>query len=320
MKKFLVSAVQLVVHTILRPAEKLLLDRYDGRTPKPVVFVVGPPRSGTTLVYDLLVTKYEFSYFSNFAHRFFRTPAAITLLTKLVGLNWSGSFGSDYGHIRGWSAPNEGGQIWNRWFDDSIGYCDSGNLLEVDADSIKRTVFAVSEAQSAPFINKNVMHSNRMLLLEAIFPGCLFIEVRRDVCDTVRSIVRAQRKNQGPRLDDNKWWSVRPSCAVSLDDTDSISRGCAQVLGVRYDIERNARALGDNRVLRVNYEDVCENTSQFLQNVQDFLKLNGVMLNVKHSVPRVFERMPSRKLDPNEEELLQVKLDEYERALDAEHV
>ena len=34
------------------------------------VFIIGPPRSGTTLLYQVLVARYTFGYFSNWMARF----------------------------------------------------------------------------------------------------------------------------------------------------------------------------------------------------------------------------------------------------------
>ena len=43
-----------------------------------------------------------------------------------------------------------------------------------------------------PFVNKNVLHSVHMMVLDRIFPGCLFIELNRKPVDNVRSIVQAR--------------------------------------------------------------------------------------------------------------------------------
>ncbi len=117
MKALLKSAIRSTVHTVLGPMETRLLARH----PEPIhppVFIIGPPRSGTSLFYELLVTRYDLAFFSNLAHRFWRTPAAVTRLGASVIRNRRPRFESDYGHIAGWSAPNEGGWIWQRWLDE----------------------------------------------------------------------------------------------------------------------------------------------------------------------------------------------------------
>lgn len=60
-----------------------------------------------------------------------------------------------------------------------------------------------------PPVTKNVLHSVHMMVLDWVFPGCVFIELNREPVDNVRSIVRArvQRRWVRPvRL----WFSVKP--------------------------------------------------------------------------------------------------------------
>ncbi len=42
---------------------------------------------------------------------------------------------------------------------------------------MRGTVAAISRALGAPFVSKNVMHSVQVGLLDAVFPGAVFIEV-----------------------------------------------------------------------------------------------------------------------------------------------
>ena len=75
----------------LAPFEIVLLRRAP-EPDEPVCFIVGPPRSGTTLLYELLVRCFYFSYFSNLAHRFYRTPVAATRIGRRLIHSWEGTF------------------------------------------------------------------------------------------------------------------------------------------------------------------------------------------------------------------------------------
>ena len=79
-----VEAVRGGIMQLLMPLERRELRLTANVTPK-VCFVLGPPRSGTTLLYELLLTRFRFAYFSNLAHRFYRTPVAASRL----GLRWT---------------------------------------------------------------------------------------------------------------------------------------------------------------------------------------------------------------------------------------
>ncbi|PWE33030.1 hypothetical protein DDZ14_08050, partial [Maritimibacter sp. 55A14] len=238
------SAVRGAVHAALGPMEARLLARQTGPARWPHVFILSAPRSGTSLFYELMVTRYRFAYFSNLAHRFWKTPVAASRLGRRLIDRHKAAYRSDYGHIAGWSAPNEGGWIWQRWLADGP-WCDETALPSLPVAEMRATLGAMSDLFDAPFVNKNVMHSNRVRLLDAIFPGCLFIEVRRDRADTARSIIRAQERDKGPARSPDEWWSVRPSDAGGAD---LVERACRQVAGVAADIARDCAHIGQDRL------------------------------------------------------------------------
>ncbi len=301
MKAFAKSAIRGTVHTVLTPFENRILARQSA--PQwPHVFILGAPRSGTSLFYELMTAGFEFSYFSNLAHRFYKTPLAATWLGARLIPAHTPVYQSEYGHISGWGAPNEGGWIWQRWLEDGP-WTDERGLASLPVTEIRATLAGVSALSGAPFINKNVMHSNRVRLLDALFPNCLFIEVRRDAKDTARSIIRAQRRNKGPVRDHEEWWSVRPSNAGG--DTD-IERACRQVTGVAQDIERDCTHIGTERHFRVGHEALCANPRHFLAAVAEFLTQNGVPITPRpnDAIPDRFTTRTSKPLAPEEEATL----------------
>lgn len=305
MKTFAKSILRGTVHTVLAPLEARMLAQ-EPSAQWPHVFILGAPRSGTSLFYELMVTGFDFSYFSNLSHRFYKTPLAATRVGSGLVAAHKPTYQSDYGHISGWAAPNEGGWIWQRWLEDGP-WTDERILPSLPAQEIRATLAGMSALANAPFINKNVMHSNRVRLLDALFPGCLFLEVRRDASDTARSIIRAQRRNKGHKRDSEGWWSVRPSNAGG--DTD-IERACRQVIGVAQDIERDCAHVGADRHLRIDYEALCANPKQVLANVAQFLGPHGVPVSSlpRAPVPDSFTLRASRPLADQEETLLEQML------------
>lgn len=296
MKAWLKSAVRGSVHTALSPMERRLLAQH-GTARWPHVFIVGAPRSGTSLFYELLVTRYRFSFFSNLAHRFYKTPVAATRLGHSLIDRRTGVFQSSYGHISGWSAPNEGGWIWQRWLEDGP-WTDESALAALPADEIRATLAAMSQVLDAPFVNKNVMHANRLRLLQALFPDCLILEVRRDPAETVRSIVRARQRNKGPALNPDHWWSVQPSNARG---GDLIEQACQQVTGVAADIARDSRTGGRDNLFSLDYGELCATPTAVLDRVAGFLADHGVLVETRRAVPETFPRTRSEPFPDTEE-------------------
>lgn len=303
MKTAFKRLVRGTVHSTLTPMEQRLLQRHP-RLHRPPVFIVGAPRSGTSLFYELLVTRYRLAYLSNLAHRFYKTPSAVTKLGRRALVAHRANYTSDYGHIDGWGAPNEGGWIWQRWLPDGD-WQDETALVAADAQEMRATLAVQEAVQDAAFVNKNVMHANRMRLLDAIFPGCLFIDVRRDRADTARSIIRAQSRHKGPQPDAQAWWSVRPSNARPAD---VVTRAALQVNGVAADIARDGARIGTDRLHSISYEELCRNTGTTLDGVAAFLRGHGLRVAEKGTVPDHFDLAPSRPLDPADETTLQEAL------------
>lgn len=303
MKAVLKQAARATVHRLLRPAEARLLARHPA-TRHPPCFIVGAPRSGTSLFYELLVTRYRLAFFSNLAHRFWRTPAAVTRLGWPLIAPRCPSFTSDHGHIEGWGAPNEAGWIWRRWLADGD-WSDERTAPGLPGAEMRGTLGAMEAVMGAPFVNKNVMHSNRMRLLDALFPGCIFIEVRRNSAATARSIIRAERNNKGPARHPDDWWSVRPS---NVAPGDVVERAALQVRGVAADIARDGAFLGNDRLLSIDYDDLCAAPEICLDGVGAFLKGHGLPLVQHMPVPRAFNLPSAPLLDPPDERRMQALL------------
>lgn len=306
MKTLAKSALRGTVHTVLAPLEARMLARQP-QAKWPHMFILGAPRSGTSLFYELMITRFRLAYFTNLAHRFYKTPLAATKLGKPFLSPHKPGFQSDYGHIPGWAAPNEGGWIWQRWLEDGP-WTDEHMMQDVPVEQIRATLAGMSNLSHAPFINKNVMHSNRVRLLDALFPGCLFMEVQRDAKDTTRSIIRAQRRNKGPQRDHEEWWSVRPSNSGGATD---IERACRQVVGVAKDIERDCAHVGANRHIGIDYKALCADPKSTLDEVARFLTDHGVPASmVAHApIPDQFTLRATKPLSAEEEELLDEMLD-----------
>jgi len=305
MKKFVKPILQATTHTALAPLERRVLERYKNKERWPHVFILGAPRSGTSLFYELLVSRYQFSFFSNLAHRFWKTPVAASYVGRKIITSRSGAYQSTYGHISGWSSPNEGGWIWQRWLVDGP-WADESILSNLPVDEMRATLAAMSNIFTAPFVNKNVMHSNRIRLLNALFPECLFIEVRRDPTETVRSIIRAQRRHKGPEHDNDGWWSVRPS---SAGGADMIERACRQVKGIATDIAKDCAHLDRDCLHIVDYAALCSDPHKTLAQTAAFLENHGVPMTLRAEVPDRFEVSNIKPLSVGEEKQIAVDLE-----------
>ncbi len=282
--------------------------RRTGDRPKsPPVFIVGPPRSGTTLLYESLVTRYCFAYFSNLADQFHLAPVAATAFGIFLVRGWRGEFESRYGHIAGWGAPSEAGRIWDRWLPSPRrNRTDSAKAEK----QLQTTIFALSGLFDAPFINKNVMLSMHIGLLSRVFENPVFIRVTRDPVENVRSILRAQEDGIGPFVDG--WWSVRPTLAERFQNADRLTKACAQVIGIEADIVGDCKRHAFGRLFTVDYQEMCERPRHLLDELGTFMRSCNIELRDRWQLPARFSR-PSKKGTRLSDATIRTKLDEITR-------
>ena len=305
-RKLAATPIRCAAFIGLGATERRLRAEAAGAVYGPVCFILGPPRSGTTLVYEMLVRRFGMSYTSNLANFLFTTPAAATRLGLRHVEAWrktgGGRYENEYGQIAGWGAPNEGGNLWDRWLprDEHVA---GDHAKKVPAERIRRTMEALARVMGGPFVNKNVMHSVHMELLDRIFPGCVFVQVERDPLANVRSIVRYRLDHVRRPEDLRKWRSVKPRAWKRFAGQHHAVQAAAQVLFTHADVRAAAADLGDDRRFELGYEAMCADPEGMLEAVGRFLRGHGVKLNAGDPVSGSFSASAGKPMDDESEQL-----------------
>jgi len=156
------------------------------------VFLVGAPRSGTSLVYKTLCLHPDVSYISNWVRRAPAVPQ-LALLNRAAGhlpelrrRAWFG--GGDnayvYGRQRPWwerafPMPVEGEPLYKRAGVGTNGSTDPN--CSADLDRLRGSFAAVVRAGGGTtFVNKRIANNHRIPLLFEAFPEARFVEIVRD--------------------------------------------------------------------------------------------------------------------------------------------
>ncbi len=279
----------------LWPRERALIARARGEHFPPPVFIVGPPRSGTTLVYEAFVGTFRFAYISNLAHRLYRTPVAATSLGMRAIDAYEPRYESKWGHVAGWAAPNEAGWVWERWFtshDDAASPAPDARATA----SMHDVVGGLSTLMRGPFLNKNVNHSVWMLFLARAFPGATFIEVQRSPVESARSMLKA-RRDEGGDTHLHEWSSVKPRGWAKFSGENPEAQCVAQALLVARQIEEDAAQLDPVQRLAIPYDEFCAEPAKWLEHVRWRLLKAGIPLRERRDPPAPFERRGKREDD-----------------------
>ncbi len=250
-----------VLGGLLALAERVTL-RPEARVERPVVFVLGLPRSGTTLVSQYLVHRLAVAYFTHGVGRHPKAPAVVTRLQHWLHGDYCSDFRSEYGKARGPSSPRVAGSFCGRFFglDDYVRFED---VSEADARTLRATIAATQRVfGGAPFVNKNVKHMLRIDALARLFPDPLFVVVRRDLRDVALSMLEAHHKGLA---DASGWWSVKPPDHAALRELPLPEQIVGQLVSLRDRLHRDLAALDASRVFWIDYADFCASPANAIE-------------------------------------------------------
>jgi hypothetical protein len=278
----------------LRPIERRLLEGAR-RAPHPLLLVVGPPRSGTTLAYQILAHALPVTWFNNLGELFPRSPLAANVLFRRWCRPPAPCFESFYGNTASLLAPNDAFHVWDRWLGNDR-YSVPASLLPAVQDDMRRFFDAWTTTFDRPLLNKNVRNAACVELLAEVFPEAFFVVVRRDPLRVAQSLIQARQFVQGDRAAGWGLWSRDVPAADPLECVDAV---CDQVREIDGRLQASTQRLG-SRAVEVRYEALCESPVDVVETIVQRLpglsgfdpdRLRGLRLSVRDTL-----RLDSREL------------------------
>lgn len=240
--------------------------RQDIAMPQAPFFIIGPPRSGTTLLYQLMVQAFRFSYFPNIANTFYQCPIFAAKLAKKSSRDYSSQFESGYGYEKGMMSPSEAGNIWNRWFphesQEGFNYTPAGYLAAGTRNEIRQTVAQFTKLFDAPFITKNVKMSVRLPAIQEVFPNANLIQIKRDPLESALSLLKIRRRRGGG------WWSAMPKEIEAIKPLSEWEQAACQVYFLEKNIADDIQLFPPDQHHIVHYSDVCKDAHKTLADIK----------------------------------------------------
>ena len=295
---------------ILATLEKRLIDKYSNKEIYPPVFIIGAPRSGSTLLYKLLTERYKFSYFSNFSSMFYETPVLGTLIQKKLRIKASKSeYTFNYGRVNGLGSPSECGEFWYRWFPKGMHvYVPHGKTSFHNLEELRNEISGMSKFTDAPMIFKNLYNSMRIAPIVESMPNALFVVCRRNHLNNSLSILNGRITNLKQK---DKWWSLPPKEIDLLLGLPYSAQVTGQVFYTYKQIEADKKRYGKDRFLEIHYEDLCSNVYKILKKIEQFIDLKGYQLQVRSDVPVKFRVMEVKGLDLDDRKLVEKAINNF---------
>ncbi len=255
----------------LNCAEEKILDNSSALgADYPLIFIMGPLRSGTTLFTQWLASSSLVAYPTNLLSRFYGAPAIgaqIQLLltdprfnfrNEILDFNSTLSFKSENGKTQGALAPNEFWYFWRRFFPfKELDWLPDEELFRVvDQQKLVGELTTLTRIFGKPFALKGMILNYNIPFLDMIFEKALFIQLKRDPVTNVSSILDARKLQLG---NEKEWYSFKIPEYPQLKNLDPVTQSAGQVHYINTAVNKGMKTVNESRKLVVEYEAFCEN-------------------------------------------------------------
>lgn len=271
--------------------------RTDDEVERPLLFVVGAPRSGTTLVYQALAKYLDVTYPSNLNGLFPKAPLLAARLQRCLPAFRNSEFQNFYGQTTHLSGPNDAFHIWNRWLGEDR-YRTPATLRDQVVAEMRTFFETWTSVFDKPFLNKNNRNTTCVKLLAESLPQARFVVVRRDPLFVAQSLIKARQQVQG---DKSVGWGLRSTSTNSDQDPLAyVDDVCRQVSGIDRDINQQLKSIDGGRVYQTTYERFCRYPGESICDIA--LQFDGVELcpNAAFHQLTAFETSQKRTLSLTE--------------------
>lgn len=235
-----------------------------------VIFIVGVPRSGTTLLSQLLLRSFDLGAFYNAVAKNYSVP-----LHAYSKLNWQNnaeelSFASDLGNTSGDFSSHEFGYFWQYWLNhQGNDELSEEELSQVDWEGLKRKLYAISGLLKKDLLIKSIVYNDFIIeTLAENIPNSKFIFIERDPLYVVQSLLESREKRYG---NTNKWLSIRPRNYKKWLKLKPEEQVVNQVMYTNHKIKDQLQKVDDSRKFSIIYEAFTANPYKMLLDLEVFL-------------------------------------------------
>ena len=228
------------------------------------IFIIGLPRSGSTLLYQLIAHYFKTSYFSNLASLCYTYPVTATYIARSFQKKYKiKNFESNFGFTSGMFAPSEAGAIYRYWFYN----------LGQNHEHLKSTCHKISDILKAPFVWKNLHLSYQIDNLSQMFPNCLVVLIERDLQYICQSAYT--RTVNGPGL------GIKGLTKNELTKSSDVMQSVVMHIRQAYNNILNSIERSNSNVMVVQYTELCDDYKTILDKISKIYNNIGYVLQKK---------------------------------------
>jgi hypothetical protein len=214
----------------------------------PCLLIVSPPRSGSTIIYQVLIRAIRCVYFSNLHALLPRTASRFFKSYPLFG-DTSVTYQNYYGYTSSIFDVNEGNEA-------------IATILQNSADpkQIRRNFILfyqqIGASSEVPLIIKNVRNYNNLLLLHQAVPELVFLRIKRDRTQLIHSVLKA--------YNELGTFHPIPDELLDLAIEDEVEFAVRQILTMEQSLKKQQEQIATEKWITCSYEDFCRNSSSII--------------------------------------------------------
>lgn len=240
-------------------------------SPAENVFVVGAPRSGTTLLLQMIVAAFDIGYVSNLAASFWMRPEAGILLSRKWLARPQLQTKSNYGQTEGPEQPHEFGGFWRR----VLGYqaMEQAERPEINWQQVEIELDRIGAAWQRPVVYKVFQLYWHLADFHRRRPS-RWIWVQRDPITNAASLLRLmQQRNCG-------YTSAVPESVAEFEAPERWQQATVQIFCLNRWLQYQWDQIDSDSKLVVALSDLQIKPDQVMNEVGEFLGMDPSSLNL----------------------------------------
>jgi hypothetical protein len=260
-----------------------------------LIYIAGMPRSGTTLLSQVLSRGLRVGYINNLIARFWEAPGiGVSFSNAILGPDPGEriEFTSRHGNTFQPEGPHEFGYFWTRRLGLdrlSTHFPDEAHLQSLDIEGLIRTMGVLLTAFGRTVVFKNVICAFFAPFLSRITARTLFIYIHRDLPSVVASILKCRYQRYGSY---DSYWSLMPSTFRRIiREQNPVRQVWAQVIDSQNEMLDQLTKPGVT-ALALSYDQLCEKPAEVCRQISLAFRDLGGRLDIRPTEFPGFSKIP----------------------------
>lgn len=234
------------------------------------IFIIGAPRTGSTILYQTITNQFDVLYIDNLVSKFYRNLFfGFWLSNKIFKQKAHNCFKSEFGDTAqyGLRAPSECGEFWYRWLPKDRHFIDYEDFDDDMVKEIRSEISAVINFFDKPIVINNNNIALRIRLIQRVFPEARYIVIDREPFFVAQSLLFAREICCGNR---NIWWSMMPKNYAEIKEESFFKQVVLQHYYINKLMYSDLKELIDSRFcIIINYSELAHKKNKILLDVKD---------------------------------------------------